>query len=222
MILSILPLPKVLLPGTQLPVHIYEPEQRLFVVESMRNQSVFGVTLIEGNRLNTVGCTARVVMMNRNFPDEHMKLVIEGVQRFKIRKVLEHNRHHALAKVFLIPEQAEPFDLKLVTDSIATYNEVVQKIFGKGNFVIDLTNLPDDNLSYIMATKAGLDIDQMQIILELKTENTRLEVLTEHMRRILPTLENAETRYRLMRYDGYLPPQRFPPFNPFNPFDFRL
>lgn len=82
MILSILPLPKVLLPGTQLPVHIYEPEQRLFVVESMRNQSVFGVTLIEGNRLNTVGCTARVVMMNRNFPDEHMELVIEGVQRF--------------------------------------------------------------------------------------------------------------------------------------------
>jgi hypothetical protein len=55
-----------------------------------------------------------------------------------------------------------------------------------------------------MAQKAGLDLEQRQTILELRSERQRLEMLRDYLVVVVPRLRKFEEVERIVRSDGYL------------------
>jgi Lon protease-like protein len=98
-LLPLFPLDVVLLPGTPLPLHIFEPRYKEMIAECLANHAPFGVVRALEEGVSEVGCTAEIVTVTKEYPDGRMDLIAEGRQRFE---VLELNRETELAQSKLI------------------------------------------------------------------------------------------------------------------------
>ncbi len=88
--LPLFPLNTVLLPGTLLPLHIFEDRYQTMIGRCIEDASRFGVVLIRNGvdvggdaEPHDTGCTARIVQVER-LKDGRMNIVAFGEQRFRI------------------------------------------------------------------------------------------------------------------------------------------
>lgn len=90
------PLGLVLLPGTVLPLHVFEPRYRALVQECLgREPAEFGITLIErgtevggGDQRSDIGTMARIVQVAA-LPEGRFALVTVGTERIRVTTWLE-------------------------------------------------------------------------------------------------------------------------------------
>src|SRR5580698_5248754 len=80
-LLPLFPLEVVLLPGTPLPLHIFEPRYKEMIAECLSEKAPFGVVLALENGIAEVGCTAEIVTVAKQYPDGRIDLVAEGRKR---------------------------------------------------------------------------------------------------------------------------------------------
>src|SRR5690242_6921597 len=59
-LIPLFPLNVVLLPGNNLPLHIFEPRYREMIQECIDSGEEFGVLRMTGDAIAPVGCTARI------------------------------------------------------------------------------------------------------------------------------------------------------------------
>ncbi len=58
--IPLFPLGLVLVPQMDLPLHIFEERYKRMIRECLEDGTEFGVVLLQGSGVHTVGCTARV------------------------------------------------------------------------------------------------------------------------------------------------------------------
>ena len=83
-LLPLFPLQVVLLPGSELPLHIFEDRYKEMIGEAIRNRQEFGVVLANGKGIVNTGCTAMVDKVLRQYPDGRMDILTHGRRRFEI------------------------------------------------------------------------------------------------------------------------------------------
>ncbi|MBM3812987.1 MAG: ATP-dependent protease La domain-containing protein [Acidimicrobiia bacterium] len=105
-LLPLFPLSVVLLPGTPLPLHIFEERYKEMIGEVMAGQSEFGVVLASQEGIAQAGCTATVEEVVQQYPDGRMDIVTYGRRRFSIQS-LDDERAYLRANVnFFDDEEA--------------------------------------------------------------------------------------------------------------------
>jgi len=200
---GLFPLNLVLFPRTQVPLHIFEPRYRSLIQEAVANGSEFGINLVEQGHLHQVGCLAKLVTITEQYPDGRMDIVIEGTSRFRLLDVEEGAQPYVVGQVERFDDEEIPVDPTLVADCTALHNQIIDLVYGESGHHIDPENLGDRRASFMIAPKAGLSNDQKQQLLEMTSENTRLEFLRDHLSMMVPTVRKAETVQRIIRSDGY-------------------
>lgn len=206
MIVGLFPLNVVLFPQSQLPLHIYEPRYRQLVKESLASSSVFGVNLVEQSHLHPVGCTARIVSVTQEYEDGRMDIMVEGEERYMLNGLREGDKPYFVADVEVLQDDDEPVDTALVARCSSLYNEIVDIVYGAAGSHFDPATFPGSTPSFLLAPKSGLNVDQKQHMLELTSENGRLELLLDHLTEIVPTIRQAEVVQKIIASDGYFPP----------------
>jgi hypothetical protein len=83
-LLPLFPLQVVLLPGAELPLHIFEDRYKEMMREVIRDRLEFGVVLANEKGIVNTGCTATVEQVLRQYPDGRMDLLTRGRRRFEI------------------------------------------------------------------------------------------------------------------------------------------
>jgi Lon protease-like protein len=83
-LLPIFPLQVVLLPGAELPLHIFEERYKEMMREVIRDRLEFGVVLANEKGIVNTGCTATVDQVLRQYPDGRMDILTRGRRRFEI------------------------------------------------------------------------------------------------------------------------------------------
>jgi len=90
LLLPLFPLEAVLLPEEPLPLHIFEERYKDMIGECLKakeegaEQTDFGVVLIKGDEMCSVGCSARIVNITRKYADGRMDIFTVGVRRFEV------------------------------------------------------------------------------------------------------------------------------------------
>ena len=79
-LLPLFPLEVVLLPGTPLPLHIFEPRYKEMIGECLANDAPFGVVRALEEGIAEVGCTAEIITVTKEYPDGRMDLICRGSQ----------------------------------------------------------------------------------------------------------------------------------------------
>src|SRR5215510_12287233 len=83
--LGLFPLPLVLVPTEQVPLHIFEPRYRELIGECIERGEEFGVLLAKADGgAHTVGTRAAVGEVLRRLPDGRMNIAVEGGDRFRV------------------------------------------------------------------------------------------------------------------------------------------
>jgi Lon protease-like protein len=185
-LIPLFPLDVVLLPGTPLPLHIFEPRYKEMIAECLAKNRTFGVVRALDRAFEDVGCTAEIVTIVKEYPDGQLDLVAEGRVRFEIVSV-NQERTFLQAEVMMIDDEpgAPPGDEK--SRAVALHSELMAIAGAKQ----DLSAADPQLLSFYLAGSLPLDLDFKQKLLSLRSEGERLGLLVKYLQTIIPNLQRA-------------------------------
>src|SRR5438094_380307 len=86
-LLPLFPLDLVLLPHTNLPLHIFEPRYKEMIGDCLRNGWEFGMLAVHDQSVTAFGCTASITKVLERFPDGRMNIIVRGQRRFEISEL---------------------------------------------------------------------------------------------------------------------------------------
>lgn len=183
--LSIFPLPGViLLPGLQLPLHIFEPRYRALVSDALiRDRRIAMIQPqrpIEGAPLYSVGCVGRIGDIEA-MDDGRYNLVLEGEARFRILRELEVTTAFRQVEAELL---AEDNDTVLSAVERAGFEQEARRFANRQGYSVDwesVTRLDDRSLIDGVAQIAPFDPASKQALLEADTIGQRCELLIQLM-----------------------------------------
>jgi Lon protease-like protein len=201
--LPLFPLQVVLLPHAALPLHIFEERYKVLMHMCIRQSSEFGIVLAREQSLAVVGCVAGITQVMRTYDDGKMDILAEGRERFRIVKVRSDVAPYAVGEVEIFTDDEPVADPGLVEETITLYNQVVRIVYGGSVRELD-PDAASAGISFVMAQKAGLELEQRQTLMELPSERRRLEMLRDYLQDVLPRLKKFEEIERIVRSDGYL------------------
>jgi len=185
-LLPLFPLDVVLLPGTPLPLHIFEPRYKEMIGECRADGSPFGVVRALEKGIAEIGCTAEIVSVTKEYDDGRLDLVAEGRTRFEVLE-LNQERSFLRANVLLVPDESGgPSE-----DDRARAIDSHREILTLAGAVQDLSAADPETLSFYLASSLPLDLDFKQHLLATRSEAERMQSLASYLQSILPNLRRA-------------------------------
>jgi len=195
--LPLFPLGTVLVPGQELPLHIFEPRYRQLVSDLLdlpEADRVFGIIAIrEGHEvgvnaarsLHSVGTAARLGSAAR-YPDGRFDIATVGGRRFRLDAVVDTGRPYLTGSVTWLAEEEGDAAAALaptLRERLEDYREAL--IIGGLLDPDDDEPLPDDprELSYAPVTGMILDLADRQSLLECPDDTARLRAGLALLRR---------------------------------------
>jgi Lon protease-like protein len=197
-VLPVFPLTGVLLlPGTLLPLHIFEPRYRNMVDDALRGEKVFGmiqpVAPQQDNRprpgtdkdtpeLYKVGCAGYIESWER-FPDGRLFIQLKGVNRFRFADELPqlrgYRRVNAIYSDFLDDAAGEWIcERKAILEALATFGQA-RGMEVKPDQAVRFSNMELVNL---LAVSLPFHPAEKQALLEASTLKHRERILIKLLR----------------------------------------
>jgi Lon protease-like protein len=185
--LPIFELPLVVLPGEQVPLHIFEDRYKRMVGTALEQEEPFGIVLRDDDGARSVGCTARIDEVER-LEDGRMNIVVSGEAPFKVLDRFESPEYPA-GEVELIAEQdVPPVDEASATAAREAFAELAERATGERPDPEEL----DTASAYAIAARIELPAETKQRLLEMRDEDERMALLANALGAVGRALERAE------------------------------
>lgn len=184
--IPLFPLQTVLLPGTHLPLHIFEPRYRQLTVDLMTGtlpHKRFGVIALapsheievtSRDQLREVGCAA-VLRRAERLPDGRFDIVTIGEQRFRLLAVDSSSAPYLLGAIEWVPDTPMVLpgrhDVSATIESLAgaaraAYRRYCQAAWQQGDWTEPDQDADLEQLSHLLATDCLLPLEDRQRLLE--------------------------------------------------------
>ncbi|WP_255375571.1 LON peptidase substrate-binding domain-containing protein [Saccharomonospora sp. CUA-673] len=197
--LPLFPLQTVLLPGTPIPLHIFEPRyrqltvdlitgsvpHRLFGIVAMRSPAVQEVDELE--HVHPVGCAARLREAKR-LPDGRYDLVASGTRRFRLHDVDATAAPYLMGTVTWLDDRPIPEEADDVAARLADLARAAHRRYCGAAWPDDGWRSPPDDtdpaeLSYRLASDCVLPLHDQQALLEERLPLRRLRTVCRLLNR---------------------------------------
>jgi Lon protease-like protein len=188
--IPLFPLNVVLLPGAELPLHIFEPRYREMVKICLEEKSEFGMLLSLPKGLARVGCTAEILNVAKRYRDGRTDILTVGRAPFRVVELFQQDP--------LLEGHVDYLDDREMAAPQRIQRELVELFEACHTLIFDdYPKNPEgcmpENLSYLVAATLPMDLLWKQQILELRSEADRQERLVAYLREWAPHLQKAGT-----------------------------
>jgi Lon protease-like protein len=200
--LPLFPLGLVLLPEEVVPLHIFEERYKLMIGECLERQTDFGIIWMSDDGLKEVGCTARVTQLLERMDDGRMNILIQGSEPFRLLRRIEDLPYPAGDVELLDEDDSGEPDAGAGAGARERYADLVERVTDSRPNEEDLEQLD----AYGMAATLDFALDAKQGLLELRSEQRRLERLGALFSSTLERLDHAERVAEQARTNGHLRP----------------
>lgn len=202
--LPLFPLDVVLFPEMLLPLHIFEERYKEMIAECLQGKLPFGVIYANNDQVETVGCTAEVNQVIKRYPDGRLDLIAVGQKRFQV-SFFDSEKAYLRASIELLP------DLTGNQEPSENQAQKVLELAAQAWKLMD-QDAPEEStresslpgLAFRLASSLQLSNGIRQRILEARSENKRLEELTEHLAELIPRLREKHQAARQAGSNGNL------------------
>ena len=192
------PLALVILPGEAVPLHIFEERFKLMIGRCLDSGGEFGIVWLGDDGLREVGCTARITRVLDQLEEGRMNILVRGEHPFRLTRRIDDLPYPA-GDVELL-DDVEAGDEDAARQAREHYAELVQRVTEERP---DLTTLASLD-AYGMAATVEFGLDAKQGLLELRSETSRLERLSELFGSTIERIERAEASAEVARTNGHL------------------
>jgi Lon protease-like protein len=191
------PLGIVALPGELIPLHIFEDRYKTMMNECLRDDREFGIVWLSDDGLREVGCACVIDRVLERMEDGRMNILTRGTRPFR---VVERQRHLAYPAgvIEFLADHDEEVDPALAAEARGAYSALVQKATDEEPDAEDLAGLD----AYGMAATIDFGPDAKQGLLDLRSENARLRLVTRLLRAAAKRLDLVERATERARSNG--------------------
>src|SRR5260221_2197679 len=198
--LPLFPLNVVLLPGADMPLHIFEPRYRQMVRECLETKTPFGMLLALPNGMAGTGCTAEILEDANRCDDGRCDILTVG--REPVRVIEPFTDDPLLrGEVDYLEDRAVAVNPRVSRELVALYETCHTLIFD--DYPRELGDGPEVEVSYRIAAKLPMDLLWKQRVLELRSESERQERLVAYLREWAPHLQKAEAQRERATTNGH-------------------
>ncbi len=183
--IPLFPLTLVLFPGMTLPLHIFEPRYKRMIKDVVQDDEPFGVVLSRESGIASIGCTAAVRRINRTYTDGHMDIIALGESAYHIRAI-HKDREYLEATVDIMPEELRPGSVDQGKELLTLYTDCHLLLHGSPPGEVD--DEEDALLAYNIASELPLELEVLQELLEMRSEDGRRAKLIHRLNQLLPQL----------------------------------
>jgi len=185
--IPLFPLDVVLLPGAELPLHIFEPRYREMVKTCIEEKSEFGILLSLPKGVARVGCTAEIKAVTQRYEDGRMDILTAGRAPFRVVELFTENPLLE-GHVDYLDDRESPANPSVQRQLVELFEACHTLIFD--DYPKNLEGAAAEELSYLVAAALPMDLLWKQQILELRSEADRQERLVAYLREWAPHLQN--------------------------------
>lgn len=188
--IPLFPLQVVLLPGTTLPLHIFEERYREMIGECLTEGKPFGVVRSEGDEMAIVGCMAKIIRVLERYVDGRLDILCEGAERFEIEALLDESRMFLQAEVTFFEDDGARSTRSEREDCAALHFATMQ-LAGVDSSTMHLDlNGP---VAFRLADALPSDLGFKQQLLACRSDAERTARLRDFYNEMLPRLRQAGT-----------------------------
>jgi Lon protease-like protein len=191
------PLGIVALPTENVPLHIFEDRYRTMIEECLQEQREFGIVWMADDELKPIGCACTVDKVLERTEDGRMNILARGTRPFRLLERQDDLPYPAGVVEFL-DEHDEQADLEVVRATRELYAELVEQATENALTLEEIEALD----AYRMAATVEFGADAKQELLELRSENARLRLLTMLFRAAIKRMELVERAQAHARSNG--------------------
>jgi Lon protease-like protein len=196
------PLGIVALPGESVPLHIFEDRYRRMIERCLGGEpgsieSQFGIIWLSDQELKPVGCACEIERVLERMEDGRVNILARGTRPFRLLERQDELPYPAGTVEFLA-DLDEPPEEQASTGALELYRDLVQQATDRTLTAEELSELD----AYGMAATVEFGVDAKQELLELRSENARLRLLTLLLRAAIKRLELVERAGERARSNG--------------------
>ena len=191
------PLGLVALPHELVPLHIFEERYRVMFAELLDSEGEFGIVWMTDAGPRLVGCACEIEQVLERLEDGKLNVLTRGTRPFRIVE-RQPDDPYPVATVEFLEDKDEEADDAAADAARAAYAELV---------VEATDNEPDpDELAtktaYEMAATVDFGLDAKQGLLDLRSENARMRLVTRLFKAALKRLDFIERAQARARSNG--------------------
>jgi len=186
-LLPLFPLDVVLLPGTPLPLHVFEPRYKEMIGECLERNEVFGVVRTKEGGVAEIGCTAEIMTVTKKYDDGRMDIVTVGRDRFEVLQV-NQDRSFLQAEVLYLRDEPGAASPEEISQAMKLHTEIMTLA---GAQPADASEIDKQQLSFHLAGSLPLDLDFKQALLGMKSEPERLQAIISFFETLLPSMRRT-------------------------------
>jgi Lon protease-like protein len=191
------PLGLVALPGEAIPLHIFEERFKTMMNECLRDDTEFGILWLSDDGLRETGCACSIERVVERMEDGRMNLVARGTRPFRVLERQGHLAYPAGVIEFL-EDRREATDPELIDGAREAYAQLVRRA---------TDNEPDQTAlvamdAYAMAATVDFGPDAKQGLLDLRSENARLRLVTRLFYAAAKRLDLVERAHERAQSNG--------------------
>jgi Lon protease-like protein len=191
------PLGLVVLPGELVPLHIFEERYKTMMNECLREDREFGIVWLSDDGLREIGCACEIERVLERMDDGRMNLLTRGTRPFRVVERQGHLAYPAGVIEFL-EDRADPPDEELLAGAHEAYGELVRRATDRDPEESELA----DMTAYDMAATVDFGLDAKQGLLDLRSENARLRLVTRLFRAAIKRLDFVDRAQARARSNG--------------------
>jgi Lon protease-like protein len=191
------PLGLVALPGELVPLHIFEERYKTMMGQCLEAESEFGIVWMSDDGLHDIGCACEIERVLEEMDDGRMNLLTRGTRPFRVLERQGHLAYPAGVVEFLVDEERD-VDEQAAETARATYADLVQRATDREPDDTELAELD----AYGMAATVDFGLDAKQGLLDLRSENARLKLVTRLFRAATKRLDFVDRAQARARSNG--------------------
>jgi Lon protease-like protein len=191
------PLGIVALPGELIPLHIFEERYKTMMNECLRDEREFGIVWLSGDGLREIGCACEIERVLERMEDGRMNLLARGTRPIRVVERQGHLAYPAGVVEFVV-DRSDELDPELLRAAHEAYGELVKRATDRDPNELDLTEMS----AYGMAATVDFGLDAKQGLLDLRSENARLRLVTRLFRAALKRLEFVDRAHERAKSNG--------------------
>jgi len=191
------PLALVAIPHELVPLHVFEERYRTMFEELLENDGEFGIVWSTDGVLRDVGCACEIAEVLERMDDGRLNVVTRGTRPFRIVE-RQADRPYPSATVEFLQDTTQVPDAAVAEAARSAYAELV---------VQATDNEPDPEEvavkgAYEMAATVDFGLDAKQGLLDLRSENARLRLVTRLFRAAVKRLDFVQRATVRARSNG--------------------
>ena len=191
------PLSIVALPGELIPLHIFEERYKTMIDVCIGQEREFGIVWLSDDGLREVGCACAIDQVLERMDDGQMKLIVRGTRPFR---VLERQGHlpYPAGVIEFVEDREDEVDADLAKGAHEAYAELFKRATDRDPDPEELGGMT----AYAMAATVDFGLDAKQGLLDLRSENARLRLVTRLFRAAIKRLDFVDRAQARARSNG--------------------